>query len=464
MLDSLPDLVERRSHPQRFRWGACFLLHSVAAAMWWLFLPGGFSAAHPRFWMNAVFPLVMLAVAIAGLVWTVRTKGRRLELVVLALSVFWTSVLVCGALIFPSSAPKVLVPTTPLAAVGWFLVYRLLRERPAPLAGAMLICIPAILIGVFVPLSQRSPDADTHPLDVPVPDLSSDDLAGDMSAIEVQEGYGKTSAVKIRDGLGIEASDARIDIEAGDYAAHIWPLLTFQSRSADRCWTVFARRRDRVGPHLRLITGTRTKDGCRLMYRSDYEPVVHLSSPTEGITEIESYARLPQPVYSHLNSFFRAQLTGASQPLISFSPCPDQRIKIVSFDYPIGRPARLAYIGTDNVFHVVEATSGEKGPFHELASGRLADGEPLALTFYDGDRPLFRITLADWARQTSRSLSPTAGWGLPVNSIEFNRYGRECIIYVTLAGTSVGRGWDSVGHKEGTYRNRIRVERLDLQR
>jgi len=31
-------------------------------------------------------------------------------------------------------------------------------------------------------------------------------------------------------------------------------------------------------------------------------------------------------------------------------------------------------------------------------------------------------------------------------------------IFVTLAATSVGRGWDCVAHNPGTYRNRIRIE------
>jgi len=34
------------------------------------------------------------------------------------------------------------------------------------------------------------------------------------------------------------------------------------------------------------------------------------------------------------------------------------------------------------------------------------------------------------------------------------------MIWFTLAGTSVGRGWDTVGHKSGKYRNRVVVEPL----
>ena len=74
----------------------------------------------------------------------------------------------------------------------------------------------------------------------------------------------------------------------------------------------------------------------------------------------------------------------------------------------------------------------------------------------------WRIVLADWSAQADTTLSPTAGWGVPVNAIEFSLSAdapsSPASIFVTLAATSVGRGWDCVGHRPGTYRNRIRLE------
>ena len=75
-----------------------------------------------------------------------------------------------------------------------------------------------------------------------------------------------------------------------------------------------------------------------------------------------------------------------------------------------------------------------------------------------------RVVFDDWSAQAGTAPSPAAGWGVPVNAIEFSlagdRPGSPAGIYITLAGTSVGRGWDSVGHAAGTYRNRIRIEVL----
>jgi hypothetical protein len=118
----------------------------------------------------------------------------------------------------------------------------------------------------------------------------------------------------------------------------------------------------------------------------------------------------------------------------------------------------MAYLDAEGRFHVVEAKSGEKGPFRELAAGALKRSEPLAITLHDGGDPVCRVVLGDWARQAGTALSPTAGWRLPVNAIEFRLTEGAAEIYITLAATSVGRGWDSVGHTAGVYRNRMRIE------
>jgi hypothetical protein len=80
-------------------------------------------------------------------------------------------------------------------------------------------------------------------------------------------------------------------------------------------------------------------------------------------------------------------------------------------------------------------------------------------------RPLdTQVVLEDWSAQVDRALSRSADWGVPVNAIEFrlagDRPGSPAGIYVTLAGTSVGRGWDAVVHAAGICGNRIRIEIL----
>lgn len=111
---------------------------------------------------------------------------------------------------------------------------------------------------------------------------------------------------------------------------------------------------------------------------------------------------------------------------------------------------------------MVEATSGEKGPFNQLASGMLVRGAPLEVTLFDKSQAIATISFFDWTSQLSTELSPSAGWSLPQNAIEFVRLGDSADapvqIFLTLAATSVGRGLETVGHRAGTYRNRIEIE------
>ena len=66
------------------------------------------------------------------------------------------------------------------------------------------------------------------------------------------------------------------------------------------------------------------------------------------------------------------------------------------------------------------------------------------------------------ALRSSDGMSRSSGVRWCRNAIEFSlgddRPTSPASVFVTLAGTSVGRGWDSVGHAAGTYRNRMTIE------
>ena len=82
---------------------------------------------------------------------------------------------------------------------------------------------------------------------------------------------------------------------------------------------------------------------------------------------------------------------------------------------------------------------------------------------YDKSQKIYSLDISDWAAQLSYDRSPTAGWGVPVNAIEFTRTGRadnsSVMIWLTLSGTGVGRGFQAVGHKAGCYRNNMTITR-----
>lgn len=179
---------------------------------------------------------------------------------------------------------------------------------------------------------------------------------------------------------------------------------------------------------------------------------------------VEARTELEAPVYSHLNAFTRLSILGHRRLGLRFSPCPEVVVEVVHSDYPFGAPARLAYLDAGGTFRVVQASDAEKGPFVTLGEGPLARGDPLGVVLVDMDdssRELATIVFRDWSLQLSTELSPTAGWGLPQNALEFGRASSDpasaAYVDLTLAGTSVGRGWDSVGHRAGVYRNRIGI-------
>src|SRR5262249_40246315 len=150
------------------------------------------------------------------------------------------------------------------------------------------------------------------------------------------------------------------------------PLLTFESRSPDRCWTNLSPAEQRIGP-LRMVTAVRRDGSDRLAvgYRDDDVSRLDVATSSDGYALIEAVTHLPRPVYSHLNAFAEIFAAGHKRLFVAFSPCASQRIEVLPEDYPFGRPGRCAYLDDEGIFHVVQASSGEKGPFHELARGPL---------------------------------------------------------------------------------------------
>ncbi len=264
----------------------------------------------------------------------------------------------------------------------------------------------------------------------------------------------------------LQTSDGSLMARITPLTISIQPLLRFLDRSPDGAPTVLVPAVERAGAEARMRRVEAFEDGSyRLSYifpgqgpgslRAAFEP------GTDAIV-LEAAARLDRPVFSHLNAYCDVEVRGHRRLSLEFSPCPGTLVEVRRQDYPFGRPARFAFVSADRAFRVVEATSGEKGPFRTLARGRLEPSQPLAITLHDEDQPIARLTLGDFAGQADTTLSPTAGWGVPVNAIEFSLAddspSSPASIFITLAGTSVGRGWDCVAHCEGTYRNRLRIE------
>ena len=347
---------------------------------------------------------------------------------------FWVGAGITAVVLFPSSSVKLLplfVPTAVgLSILAWTSLEKTRREALVFLAGAFL--------GAFVSFSQQAPAASTQP--------SQTELKSPPTYLGAADIYSEG-------GVSFDPARERISIAAGDTTIELWPLLSFYSRSPDRCWTCLADDRDRDGPSRKLL-GVRTLGAeWTTFYQSDFSSRLSVNAKNPKLVALESTAQLVSPIYSHLNACCHLSVATPRPVSIVFSPCPDTPIEV-------RLPARHAHLAA-NGFHVVEAATFAKGPFTELASGPLTRGEPVNLTFVVDKSPLFRLELKDWSSEASIELSPTAGWRVPMNAIELWPSGNGCSVVISLAGTSVGRGYDSVGHREGTYRGRMLVELLD---
>ncbi|HEY4176207.1 MAG TPA: hypothetical protein VGM90_05230 [Kofleriaceae bacterium] len=393
----------------RFARGLAFLtlgVHLVGGAYALTMVPRGFPIGALHFWSNTAIPVVSCLAALAALLATTKT-WRGVDLAMTALAAGWLAATVTSALLFPDSMPLSRAALPGAVAIAWCLIAWKLRSR-----GSLVAAPLGAVAGVLMMLAQRAPLPSTTP-------------------------SGGT--------LATEGAESLI-VRCGAHVVQLSPMLTFESRSPDRTWTV-------ISP---------IKPGAELETQHS-SLVVHRTDGGEGdieSAELEAVSRLDEPVYAHLDSFARIDFD--FRATVAFSTTGATQFPIEESDYPTGRPTKMAYIGADNVLRVVKADDGEKGPYHELAHGALHRGEPIMIEVRPvGEAGGCRFTFADWSAQVSTERSPTAGWGVPQNAIEFFAQKRFSLIALSLASTGPGRGFDSVGHAAGTYRNRVRIEQLE---
>lgn len=393
-----------------------------------------------------------IALAILFVVTIATPKRWRLDCVALALLLgLWLGAGITSLFLFPVSGFRLAAVSTAAAtviAIGIIGAAQGIERRTAALL-AMLVVIGGGFAMVPVWL-MKSPPASTKPQSISFAPIT----AGDV----------ERRTLRLDTNVALDTAQATVTVNAGRRFVYIEPVLTFIQRSPDACWTIFASRAHRQPPLRALVrTANDSENVCAEYLDSDGDSIVAESRVDlrrgNGEVSIESQIDLKQVVWSHLNAFTQVTVAGHKSLSVSFSPSPNVRIALKNADYPAGEPSQLAYLDRGGILHVVRAQSAEKGPFTELASGRL-DG-PLSMTFYDGAEAFMMLRFEDWAVQASVDPSPTAGWGVPQNAIEFSLLSENArspaSIFISLAGTSVGRGWNSVGHVPGVYRNRMSI-------
>ncbi len=422
-------------------------LHLSAAAFWWWFSPKGFPIASSQYWTNSLLPVAAMALASIGLI--AMHKGRRpvAAATVLCFAAAWATAAITSSIVFPLSLAGVWLLFLVVACAGGALFVLLVRGERKLFPTWMACAAIGVAAGLLVVRWQIPEPPSTIPW--------SDSLSREIDVDDREE---LPSIVDIAENAKFSPGAALLTVRRGNIRINCSPLLEFDRISPDHFWSLLARRGST--PIRRYVKQTSTGEKYTIHY-NDGSTVRLPRQTADAALELTAFTPLATATYSHLNTFCYVDIGGHQSLAVSFSSCPDTLIDVLPADYQFGRPARFAYLDTGGQFHVCEATSGEKGPFRKLASGPLQHGEPLTIAIHDNGSRIASITLDDWSAQASTALSPSAGWGVPVNAIEFQRLGDnptdDVGIWITLAATSVGRGFETVGYRPGTYRNRIAV-------
>lgn len=421
-----------------------FVAHLFVAVGYWWVSPKGFPVEHPRFWLNTVLPWGVVIVVGLGLVGLMRDRLHVAGQVVLLLGCAWLGGSLAAWFFFPISLRGIWGLGLVVAAIEFGFAFWLLRREFRVNAKGIACGLVSLLVGVFPVYAQVPLPASTQPVNEMAPALQDAEPVVLRSPIELGEGVSFNS----------HSVEIVLRREQVDFFCHL--MLEFDRISPDRFWSLLAPR-PKASP--KLVSAVVGPTGEHSLKYSNNSTVSVSPMNDRGVVECTVWTKLEQETYTHLNTSCRLYISGDEDLRLSFSPCPDVHLEVLPADYPTGRPARFAYLNEQGEFRVVEATTGEKGPFHLLAAGHLGRDEPLSISFYDNGKLLTTFTLDDWSRQLSTDISPTAGWGVPVNAIEFQRTGKTkdspINIFFTLAATAVGRGWESVGHRAGVYRNRV---------
>jgi hypothetical protein len=419
-------------------------VHLVVAAVYWWLSPKGFPVNHSRFWLNSVIPLVIVAIVIFALLEVLRRRPKVPVLCFAGGGAAWVAAIIAGRVLFPLSlSPLWLAGIFPFLCIV-VCCYLSARTTFLPVYAWFFAMLIGALVGLFAVWAQVPRVPTTYP----------SGHAGLQDFNNVRQPV-PSALVPINDPYRFHSTLAELSMDCGRVTVHCCPLLTFDRVSPDGFWSILAPPPQRP----RNLASYAAGSGGHAFNYSDGSAIA-ISAPTEaGELRLTADVNVERDTFSHLNSFCVIRIVGHQRMSLSFSPCEESAIEVLPADYPTGRPARFAYLDRHNMFHVVEATSGEKGPFRRLASGELRRGEPLSIRLRDDGDHIASIRLDDWTTQLSTALSPTAGWGVAVNAIEFQCLGSrsqsEVQVWITLAATSVGRGWDCVGHTAGAYRNRL---------
>ena len=324
-------------------------VHAAACALALVYLPRGFPPSDIHSWSNTWLPAAAGVVIASALVRFVffQSSGLFVSLVTAAIAGGWLAAVATSSVLFPTSfdVERAIGPGAIAIAIATLAWATKLRTAPS-----LAVAVIGAAFGVVEVLAQRAPLPSTRPAGGAVAEVKGEPTKDD-------------------------AATGQVSFPCGKEHVRVRPLLTFESRLPDATWTVLAPP-DAFGPRRKFEAFLKEKNGFRAFYTDDGTTSLVATKDAKGL-EIEAVSKLPRAVYSHLNAFTTIYVPFETS--LSFSATASDKLVIEPADFPGGGPLSFAYLGPDMAFHVVRASDAEKGPFTELAKGRLGRDEPLAI-------------------------------------------------------------------------------------
>src|SRR4030095_14769477 len=301
--------------------------HVLMAALWWWIMPRGFPLGHARFWANSVYPWVIIGLVVVA--WSVMRGGR--SLVLTAIAALWLAGAVSSRMTFPETFSLLWV--VPLVIGAAFAAVCIGMEKIGGIKRrglTMLFAGFGAVLGALFPMTQKAhaPNAQPSGADMPRYEASDQDTP-------IKAALGRR--------IGVYTRHGEVSMESGDAGLDVIPLLTFDSRSPDGCWTLLGPGFGTQGPIRKVIGMNSTERELRVSNQDEDLTTLEVRADESGKkVELVSRSRLTGSIWSHLNSFAELRFLARGRISITFSPCPNTPIDVLESDYPIGRPQRVS--------------------------------------------------------------------------------------------------------------------------
>jgi len=447
----------------------------------WSLLPRGFPwFSRPFIEHQVIIPIIVLVswIAAISLVW-------RLQIGILCIYVIlgvWIGIGLIIVILFP-----VFFLPGKLIAVGigalvmtiglvLFILFGWLRLLKSPVSNLVRdiapwsgVCFGAVLPFVILLIARAGP-AQTTPSGV---FAKLEPLTGMTTRWDWEQDIPVGNASEAIQ-VSLNRRNKSIKIATQKFTLRIQPYMIFEGISPNRLWTVLGNWDTTYITIERVNTG-KYKETDALYFSWSAKSLKSWVKPGDlsGETLIEQHrtedssvevrmttvTRLARQIDAHLSAYFDVEWYGQAPITLSIGHEQPYNWIPTQSDYPFGAPATFMTVMDDRVL-LLKGSSAEKGPFKTLAE--FSKKDPLFQVMV-ANRPVCQFILEGFVEQASQELSPTAGWGIPVNNIllEATQFTGDqpsgVWISFSLADTGVGRGFHAVGTGPGTYVSKLRV-------